>query len=56
MKGMWKASYVIGIEIFCNRSQRLLGLSQSLSWENSREIQHGKLFCWNCTNLESGQI
>ena len=25
---MGEASYVIGIEIFCDRSQRLLGLSQ----------------------------
>ena len=28
MKDMGKASYVIGIEIFCEKSQGLLGLSQ----------------------------
>ena len=28
VKDMGEVSYVIGIEIFCNRSQRLLGLSQ----------------------------
>jgi len=29
MKNMGEAYYVIGIEIFCDRSQRLLGLSQN---------------------------
>ena len=28
MKDMGEASYVIGMKIFCNRSQELLGLSQ----------------------------
>ena len=30
MKDMGKASYVIGIKILCNRSQRLLGLPQKV--------------------------
>ena len=45
MKDMGEATYVIGIEIFRDRSRCLLGLSQNRYIEtNLREIWYGELF------------
>ena len=46
MKDMGKATYVKGIEIFRDRSCRLLGLSQKVYIEKGfKEIQYGEMFC-----------
>ena len=41
MKDMGEASYVIVIEIFCDRSQGVLGLSQKAYINKVLEIQNG---------------
>ena len=46
MKDMGKATYVKGIEIFRDRSCRLLGFSQKVYIEKGfKEIQYGEMFC-----------
>ena len=52
MKDVGEATYVIGIEIFCDRSKGLLGLTQKTYINKVLEIQNGKLLIISSSNSE----